>query len=59
MVIVLVHLTILVSVILDGLDLTVQLTAVVIIIPHAGNDQENVISVKIGLLDSFANIASM
>lgn len=58
MVIVLVHLIIRVNVIWDGQDPIVQLTVVVIIIPLVMNGLENVTSVKIGLLDSFVNIAS-
>lgn len=58
MAIVSVHLIIRVNAILGGQDPIVQLTAVVIIIPPATNDPENVTIVKIGPLDSFVNIAS-
>lgn len=58
MVIALVHLTTLVNVIWGGLVLIVPSTVGVIIIPLVMNNQEYVISVKIGLLDNFVNTAS-
>lgn len=58
MVIVLVHLSTLVNVIWGGLALIVLSTVDVIITPPVTNNQEYVISVKIGPLDNFVNNAS-